>query len=126
MAGLTHDQKRSFIHRIIEVLEENAQTLSAAGYDVVNRLTELGDAWSLQEQSEVEQLQAQAAYKEKSAKSVADLSAAYKLASATVELIVGLLGKEHPLVEVLKNVRDLMILEAQRGKKKKPEEPQPA
>ena len=122
--SLTHDQKRAFIHKIIEVLEENTQALSDAGFDVADRLIELNDAWALEEDSEAKQIQAMAASKAATEKSNTDLAAAYNLSSATVELIVGILGKDHPLVEVLKNVRDLMILEAQRGKTK-PEEEKP-
>ena len=120
--SLTHDQKRAFIHKIIEVLEENQQALNDAGFDVADRLIELNDAWALEEDSEAKQIQAMAASKAATEKSNTDLAAAYNLSSATVELIVGILGKDHPLVEVLKNVRDLMILEAQRGKKKPDEE----
>lgn len=122
MAGLTHDQKRAFIHRMIEILEENQDVLAQAGFDVQSRIDQLKQKWAEQEQAEAEQLQALALYKEKTELSVEKLSEAYKLASATVELIVGILGKDHPLVEVIKNIRDEMALEAQRGKKKSHDE----
>ena len=121
--SLTHDHKRAFIRKMIEFTEENEQALKDAGYDPSQRIGELTTLNDAQEQAEAEQLAAMAALKGKTQASNDALDVAYKNASALVELFVGFLGKEHPLVEVLKNIRDLMIIEEARGKEKAPEKP---
>lgn len=127
MAGLTHDQKRAFIHKIIEVLEENTQVLTAKGYDPAAKIAELTTQWQAQEQAEAAQIQIFAAHKAATSASNATLKVAYENASASVELIVGLLGKHHPLVEILKNIRDLMNIEKPKKEEEKPpEKPQEA
>ena len=122
--SLTHDHKRAFIRKMIEFTEENEQALKDAGYDPSQRIGELTTLNDAQEQAEAEQLAAMAALKGKTQASNDALDVAYKNASALVELFVGFLGKEHPLVEVLKNIRDLMIIEEARGKEKEPEKPE--
>ena len=120
MAGLTHDQKRAFIRKMIEFTEEYKDELTDAGYDPTPRIAELTTLNDTQELAEAEQHRAMIEATQKTEASNTALSAAYKNASALVEMFIAFLGKDHKLVARLKNIRDLMNIEKPKEEEEKP------
>ena len=118
MARLTEAQRRAFARQIAEIMKDHQQELADAGFDPSERISELEQLCDIAEDKEAAQVAAREALRKATAESRKATREAYKFASATVELIVGLLGKDHPLSKILRNLRDEMALEAQRGKKK--------
>jgi SepF-like predicted cell division protein (DUF552 family) len=115
---ITETQQRAFARNILEVLRDHEQELDNAGFKTKMRITQLEQQTQEAEGKEAAQVAARKAHLQATADSQTATETAYASASATVELIVGLLGKDHKLVKVLKNLRDEMALEAARGKKK--------
>lgn len=118
MPGITEAQRRAFSHQIAEILGSNKTALKQQGLDVTAKLTDLQNRLNNAEKAEQEQLQAMAAAKTKTEASVKATNAAYELASAQVEAIVGTLGKKDALSQKIKMIRDSMSKVSARGKKK--------
>ena len=115
MPGLTENEKRAFAHLVAEILQDNIARLHGLGYDGHARLHELRTKEQIAQEKEAAQLAARVASENATAESVEATEEVYKLASDTVELIVGLVGKDDPLAHRLRNLRDEMNLEAARG-----------
>lgn len=105
MARLTDSDRRAFSHQVVEVLRQNAAQLTAAGFDVTARVTTLDGKAKEADVKEAAQLTAQQAAQRATDESTAATDAAYELASTTVNLIEGILGKDDPLVESLRQLR---------------------
>ena len=106
MATLSEAQQRDFISQIIERLNENANVLNEKGYNPETKVGELTSLSSEAQTAETAQQKALREAKEASKLSQEKLKEAYDNASATVELIVGLLGKDHPLSQQLRKLRN--------------------
>ena len=115
MAKLTEDQKRAFSTRIVEILKDNAARLTAAGFNPVARTIDLAIKTHRANDKEAAQVEARRVHLKATAESQQATDESYKLASDTVELIVGLLGKDDELSKILRNIRDEMANEAARG-----------
>ena len=63
MAKQAEGQKRDFIKQLIVLVEENSETLLAAGFDPVNKIATLKSESEAAELAEVKQQEAFAAYK---------------------------------------------------------------
>lgn len=105
MSGLTESKKRDFNTQIIKIMEKNSQLLIEKGYDPAMKIEELNDQEDLVEASEAAEKNAYTAAKDATAASNKALDIAYKHASNAVDLISGLLGKDHNLVKELKKLR---------------------
>ncbi len=105
MAKLNEKESREFVAHIIGTLEVQAPALTAAGFDPAVRISQLLEKSNLAAAMEVAQQEAEAAALKATAVSNEALSAAYKDASAAVDLIEGLLGKDHELVRLLRQYR---------------------
>lgn len=105
MGNLTESKKRDFVKQMIVLMTNNTQVLTDAGYDPTAKVTELQGQSDAAGQAEVAQQEAMAKYKEATTASQEALDAAYRNASATVDLIAGLLGKNNTLVLELKKMR---------------------
>jgi hypothetical protein len=105
MARLTDADRRAFSREVLEVLRQNAARLSAAGFDVTGRVTELGSANQTADVKEAAQLTAQQAAVRATQESSDANDHVYDLASASVNLIEGILGKDDPLVISLRQLR---------------------
>jgi hypothetical protein len=105
MASLTDADKKAFITKIIAGLRGNAAALTAAGFDPATRIANLenGQTTVLNDETLVSQLEV--ALKTATDTRRTDLENNYKLASSTVSLVEGALGKEHPFVEDLHQIR---------------------
>ena len=115
MGRLTEDQKRAFARRILEILKDNIARLGAAGFDPINRIVELSVKSYRADDKEAAQFAAQTAAEKATAESQAATDEVYKAASDSVELVVGLLGKDDELSKNLRNICDSMAHEAARG-----------
>jgi len=103
-------------------LRDHEKELNDAGFNTKTRITQLEQLTQEAEDEEAAQVVAREAHLQATAASQSATKNAYSTASATVELIVGLLRKDHKLVKIIKNLRDEMVLEKARGKKKPSEE----
>ncbi|MBN1188008.1 MAG: hypothetical protein JXB49_37380 [Bacteroidales bacterium] len=104
--SLNDSDKRDFVHQMINTVDQNKSTLKAKGFDTEPKLKLLKDYGTRADLAETAQQQAQAEALKATQLAKAALDKAYKEASATVELIVGLLGKDHELVQKLKQIRN--------------------
>lgn len=105
MAGMTESKKRDFASQLIVVIEQNATLLSAKGFDPAAKIAELKDQLVIADEAEGRQVEAKAAAKDATAVAQNTLRTVYDNASATVDLISGLLGKNHNLVQEIKKFR---------------------
>jgi subtilisin family serine protease len=116
MAQLTHAQKKSFAADMPGILRENKDAFAGMDFNPENRATELDTlntavtkAGGVREKAEADLRAAVAA--ENGA-----IDAIYTKASAAVDGVSSTLGKDHALTKRLRNMRDLMVNEAARGK----------
>ncbi len=105
MSGLGESDKRDFISQLIVILGQNAPLLTEKGFDPATKITELETDLTATDEAEGRQTEAKAAAKSATIVAQDTLQTAYDHGSATVELIVGLLGKKHPLVQEIKKLR---------------------
>lgn len=105
MANLTEEEKREFIREIVEILDNHAAELTAAGFDPANLKTELTGLADDADAKEADQVSARAALAATTAASQEATLKGYSKASDAVELMVGLLGKEHALSQIIRKLR---------------------
>jgi hypothetical protein len=105
MPNLTEEEKREFPREIIEIMDSNSAELTAAGFDPAALKVELTTLADDADAKEAAQVNARAANATATAESQAATTAGYQKASDSVELIVGLLGKDHALSVILRQLR---------------------
>lgn len=105
MTTLNEKEKRDFATQVAVITEQNAQTLTDAGFDPQNRLTTLHTEINDADQAEAKQNEIQAAALDATKLANATLKTMYDDASALVNLIEGLLGKDNSLVHKLRQLR---------------------
>ena len=105
MPYTTEEEKRDFILQIVTLLKTNAEALKDLGYDSEKKSEELSNLHSAAEEAEGAQRNAEAAHRAATKASQDATEAAYKAASATVDLVVGLVGKDHELAKVMRGMR---------------------
>lgn len=115
MASLTESKKRDFITQLIVIMEQNVEPLTAKGYDPSAKITQLKAEKALADQTEADQREAVAAAKNATQVALNALNEAYTDASAAVDLISGLLGKDDNLLIEIRKLRKVA----------KPTEPEP-
>ena len=101
----TEEEKRDFVLQIVALLKTNAQALKDLGYDSKTKIEELENFHSTAEAAEGAQRNAEVAHRAATKASQDATSAAYKAASSTADLIVGLVGKDHPLANAVRSMR---------------------
>ncbi|WP_163708301.1 hypothetical protein [Mangrovibacterium lignilyticum] len=107
MARLTEKEKRDFVVHVITTINNEAATLTAAGFDPTNRATGLKTKSDTAASAEVAQQKAQAEAMKATKASNAALAEAYNDASNVVSLLEGLLGKNNELVHKLHQFRNI-------------------
>ncbi|HEY8900557.1 MAG TPA: hypothetical protein VIM61_09105 [Chthoniobacterales bacterium] len=112
MSDLTDADKKSFIDKIIASLGSNAAALTAAGFDPATRITNLKNGVTSVTNDEGLVAQLDVALASAVATRRTDLENNYALASATVNLVEGVLGKDAPLVRDLRQIRSGFSQEA--------------
>ena len=105
MSNLNDKEKRDFVSQTTTTVEQEAATLTAAGFDPANRLGQLKTEMIAADQAEVAQQQAQAAAIDAIRAAQQSLKVAYDDASSMINLIEGLLGKDNSLVRKLRQLR---------------------
>ena len=105
MATLNEKESRDFVSQMIVMVNQNANLLTDAGFDPVNRVTALQGKLQTADDAEGEQQKAQAAALDATKLANKTLTLAYDDASAFVNLIEGLLGKDNSLVHKLRQLR---------------------
>mgnify|MGYP000845337864 FL=1 len=105
MTSLNEARKRDFISMLIVIMEQNGELLAEKGYDPANIIAQLKEELAITDQKEAHQKAAVAAAKNATKDAVEALNITYKHASATVDLISGLLGKDDNLLKEIKKLR---------------------
>lgn len=105
MTSLNESRKRDFISMLIVIMEQNAELLAEKGYNPTNIIAQLKEELANADQAEAHQREAAAAAKNATQVAIETLSIAYKNASAAVDLISGLLGKDDNLLLEIKKLR---------------------
>ncbi|WP_430974172.1 hypothetical protein [Sunxiuqinia rutila] len=105
MATLNEKESRDFVSQVIVMVDQNASMLTDAGYDPTARSAELKTKLQTADEAEGEQQKAQAIALDATKHANATLKVAYDEASAFINLIEGLLGKDNSLVHQLRQLR---------------------
>jgi hypothetical protein len=105
MTSLTESKKRDFITQLIVIIEQNAPLLTNKGFDPTGKLSQLRAEKASADLTEAGQREAIVAAKNATKAAVEALDTAYTDASATVDLISGLLGKNDNLLLEIKKLR---------------------
>ena len=105
MATLNEKESRDFVSQMIVMVNQNAGLLIDAGFDPTARIEMLQGKLQTADDAEGEQQKAQAAALDATKLANETLKLAYDDASAFVNLIEGLLGKDHSLVRKLRQLR---------------------
>jgi hypothetical protein len=101
----THSDKRDFVRKLVNITIQSSDILKAKGYDTESKIAELISLADDADKKEAAQEKAQAAATKATELTVEAMDKAYNVASATIELFVGLLGKDDTLVHELKKIR---------------------
>lgn len=107
MSGLTDSKRRDFIAQLVVILEQNAALFTQKGYDPTAKIAELKEEMAQSDQAEGQQREAMAKAKDATQKAYDKLTKAYTNASATVDLVAGLLGKKDNLLIEIKKLRKI-------------------
>ena len=118
MARLTYAQKFSFVETVAELLTQNKQIFTEAGLDADKKLPKLVELNKKALNADARQETLKAELKKATETAVSAVEESYMFASSTLDAMVGVIGKNHPLAKRFKQLRDQMALEALRGKKK--------
>lgn len=107
MSGLTDSKRRDFIAQFLVILEQNAALITQKGYDPTAKIAELKEEMTQSDQAEGQQREAVAKAKDATRKAQEKLLKAYTNASASVDLVAGLLGKKDNLLIEIKKLRKI-------------------
>jgi hypothetical protein len=105
MTSLNESRKRDFVTQLLLIMQQNAQLLVDKGFDPANKIAQLMQELTAADEAEARQSEAMAAAKNATLLAHGTLSTAYTDASATVDLISGLLGKKDNLLLEIKKLR---------------------
>jgi len=105
MAKMNESGKRDFVSQMITVMQQNATLLTDSGFEPTVKITQLQGELVVADDAEGHQIEAKAANKAATETANATFKTAYDSGSATVEIIAGFLGKNHPLVQELRKLR---------------------
>ena len=103
--SLNESKKRDFISLFIQILEQNGELLAEKGYNPTNKIAQLKEEIAITDQAEAHQALAMADAKNATKAATNALNVAYTDASATVDLVSGLLGKDDNLLIEIKKLR---------------------
>ncbi|MBK3515940.1 hypothetical protein [Carboxylicivirga marina] len=98
--------KRDFVTQMIELLQDEKETLVLKGYKADVKITELGESKKACDLAELQQQKAHAAAKDATKVANDTLDVAYRAASDTADLLSGLLGKDNEIVKKMRKFRN--------------------
>lgn len=107
MSGLNDARKRDFVAQFTVILEQNGELIASKGYDPTAKIAQLKEEIAIADQAEGRQREAMAAAKNATQEASQTLNFAYTDASATVDLVSGLLGKNDNLLLEIKKLRKI-------------------
>ncbi len=105
MTSLSEARKRDFINQLLLAMENQTVVLTDAGFDPTTKIAGLKLKSDDADNAEVKQQESMATSKDATQLAQNSLNAAYAEASATVELMTGLLGKNHNLIKEIRKMR---------------------
>ena len=105
MPSMTEGERREFPREIIEILDNHAAELTAAGFDPAVKQAALVVLADTADASEADQLSAKIAHDQATDASQAATKAGYEEASNIVEIVVGTMGKDHALSQNIRQLR---------------------
>ncbi len=97
--------KRDFVTQMIELLQDEKESLATKGYTADAKITELIDNKKACDTAELQQQKAQVAAKEATQLANETLDVAYRQASDTADLLSGLLGKNSEIIKKIRTFR---------------------
>jgi len=103
--ALNDPKRRDFVSQMIQLMENERTEMISKGYDPTNRISQLKDLNTLADQKEMAQQKMAAEAKAATAESKAALMEAYNEASAVVDLVSGILGKNDEMVQQMRKFR---------------------
>ena len=103
--NMSEEERRQFVRAMVEILDNHAADLTAAGFDPAAKQAELTALAEDADNKEGGQVNARVALANATASSQQATIKGYKAASNTVDLVVGLLGKDHALSKIIKKLR---------------------
>ncbi|RIH63325.1 hypothetical protein D1164_20270 [Mariniphaga sediminis] len=106
MGKMTESKKRDFVSQLVVIMEQNEQLLTDKGFNPQEKIAALKQEMTDADAAEARQREAAAAAKDATRTAQQTLDVAYTNASATVDLITGLLGKKDNLVLEIKKLRN--------------------
>lgn len=105
MAKMNESGKRDFVSQMITIMQQNSAMLTDKGFDPAAKITQLQEELLAADDAEGHQIEAKAVAKAATERANDTLKTAYNDGSATVEIMAGYLGKNHPLVQELRKLR---------------------
>ena len=108
MSGLTDAQEKDYTRQIIGILREYKAEMTAAATDPTQRITQLESGAAATDNAEAAEVKAEAAKAAAIALTTSLRETNYALAQASVGLIEGALGKDHPAAERARGIRASM------------------
>ncbi len=105
MATLKESQQRDFVSQFILLITNSAEEMIAAGYDPAELIAKLQQELDGANAAEAAQTDAEIAAQNATKAAQQTLTQAYTSASNAVELVAGLLGKNHKLVKEIRKLR---------------------
>ena len=103
--SLNESKKRDFASQLIVIMEQNTQLLTDKGFDPAVKIAQLKQELTSADDAEGRQREAIAAAKNATQLASDTLNTVYTNASAAVDLISGLLGKDDNLLLEIKKLR---------------------
>jgi hypothetical protein len=102
---MNESEKRDFCRRMIQILGDNSERITALGFDVASMVTTLGTLAEAADDKESNQVQAKEYSLNATAGSVSSTDEAYKKASGVAEIIIGLVGRNDALARAIRQIR---------------------
>ena len=103
--SMSESEKRDFSRRMIEILGDNSERLTALGFNPSDTITTLGTLAAAADDKESDQVRAKEYTLNSTAASVESTGAAYKKASEVAEVVIGLVGRDDALARAIRQIR---------------------
>jgi len=108
MSDFTDAEEKDYTRQITGILKEYKAEMTTAGVDPTQRITNLESGAAATDQSEAAEVKLKAAWHAGVALTTTLRETNYKLGQASVGLIEGALGKNHPASERARGIRSSM------------------
>jgi len=103
---MNESKKRDYITQMIELLQDEKETLGAKGYSAETKITVLTEGKKACDVAELQQQKAQAAAMAATKDANDKWSIAFKEAANTADILSGILGKDSEIVKKMRKFRN--------------------